>query len=113
MGSVGENYSLAMRLIPMTYRVWQSPATIYDSMIFVPTTTPTVILPSELGRYEENRNEPENWSSQLYRQSACRAGYLSSGQSRMDRRSGDGVPVLHLLGTRNKLKLQNNGGFNV
>ena len=47
MGSVGENYSLAMRLIPMTYRVWQSPATIYDSMIFVPTTTPTVILPSE------------------------------------------------------------------
>lgn len=47
MGSIGETYSLAMRLIPMTYRVWQSPATIYDSMIFVPTTTPTVILPSE------------------------------------------------------------------
>ena len=47
MGSIGETYSLAMCLIPMTYRVWQSPATIYDSMIFVPTTTPTVILPSE------------------------------------------------------------------
>lgn len=47
MGSIGETYSLAMRLIPMTYRVWQSPATIYDSMIFVPITTPTVILPSE------------------------------------------------------------------
>lgn len=47
MGSIGETYSLAMRLIPMTYRVWQSPATIYDSMIFVPITTPTAILSSE------------------------------------------------------------------
>ena len=47
MGSIGETYSLAMRLIPMTYRVWQSPDTIYDSMIFVPAITPTVILPAE------------------------------------------------------------------
>lgn len=47
MGAIGETYSFAMRLIPLTYRVWQSPAMIYDSMISVPITTPTVILPSK------------------------------------------------------------------
>lgn len=49
MGSLGEGYdALFMRLFPMSYRVWRSPATVYDAMIFVTDAHPTKIkAPSE------------------------------------------------------------------
>ena len=43
MGSVGEGYSALMSLLPMSYRVWRSPAELYDGMILVPRATPTEI----------------------------------------------------------------------
>ena len=43
MGSVGEGYSALMSLLPMSYRVWRSPAELYDGMILVPRATPTDI----------------------------------------------------------------------
>ena len=43
MGSVGEGYSPLMSLLPMSYRVWRSPAELYDGMIFVTRATPTDI----------------------------------------------------------------------
>lgn len=43
MGNLGENYSLIMRLLPPSYRTFQPPATLYDSMIIVVNTTPTKI----------------------------------------------------------------------
>ena len=44
MGSLGEGYNpLVMRILPASYRVWRSPATIYDAMIFVADAHPTEI----------------------------------------------------------------------
>lgn len=34
MGTLGESYSIIMRLLPPSYRMFQPPAVIYDSMIF-------------------------------------------------------------------------------
>ena len=44
MGNLGENYSLIMRLLPPSYRTFQPPATLYDSMIIVVNATPTKIV---------------------------------------------------------------------
>lgn len=41
MGTLGENYSPMMRLLPPSYRIFQPPAVLYDSMIFVTEATPT------------------------------------------------------------------------
>ena len=44
MGSLGESYNaLIMNLLPMSYRVWSSPAESYDAMIFVTNAHPTEI----------------------------------------------------------------------
>jgi erythromycin esterase len=43
MGSVDERYSPLMTVLPMTYRVWRSPASIFDAMIFVADAHPTMI----------------------------------------------------------------------
>ena len=43
MGSVGEAYSFVMRLIPMSYRIFQEPATLYDGMILISECTPTEV----------------------------------------------------------------------
>ena len=40
MGSVGEGYSPLMAIMPMAYRVWDSPAVLYDGMIFVSKAQP-------------------------------------------------------------------------
>ena len=46
MGSLGEGYSpIIMHLFPMSYRVWQSPQTVYDAMIFAANAHPTEIRP--------------------------------------------------------------------
>ena len=44
MGSVGEGYSPLMAILPMTYRVWVSPATLYNAMIFVTNAHPTALV---------------------------------------------------------------------
>ncbi|MGL6174712.1 MAG: erythromycin esterase family protein [Cellulosilyticaceae bacterium] len=44
MGTLGEGYSLFMRLLPSSYRMFQPPATLYDSMIFVSNASPTKII---------------------------------------------------------------------
>ena len=44
MGSLGEGYAFWMRLLPPSYRKFQQPDEIYDSMIFVAEATPPVIL---------------------------------------------------------------------
>ncbi len=41
MGSIGEGYVPLMYLLPMTYRVNGSPATLYDGMLFVSEAHPT------------------------------------------------------------------------
>lgn len=41
MGTLGEYYSPMMRLLPPSYRIFQPPAVLYDSMIFVTEATPT------------------------------------------------------------------------
>ena len=43
MGSLGERYSLLMAVLPMAYRIWRSPALLYDSMIFVSEAEPIEI----------------------------------------------------------------------
>lgn len=43
MGTLGESYSIIMRLLPPSYRMFQPPAQLYDSMIFVTEATPTKI----------------------------------------------------------------------
>lgn len=44
MGSLGESYNIIFNnLLPMTYRVWSSPAELYDAMIFVTEAHPTEI----------------------------------------------------------------------
>ena len=41
MGSVGEGYSPLMAFLPMSYRIWDSPATLYDGIIIVSNAHPT------------------------------------------------------------------------
>lgn len=43
MGTIGEIYSPVMRVIPMTYRLWKSPAESFDGVIYVADAHPTVI----------------------------------------------------------------------
>lgn len=47
MGNLGESYSIIMRLLPPTYRMFQPPAVLYDSMIFVSDAVPTKIVSEE------------------------------------------------------------------
>ena len=44
MGKLGESYSIIMRLLPPSYRMFQPPAVLYDSMIFVSDASPIKIL---------------------------------------------------------------------
>lgn len=44
MGTLGESYSWFMRLLPPSYRIFQPPAVLYDSMIFVADAKPTKII---------------------------------------------------------------------
>ena len=44
MGTLGEGYSWFMRILPPTYRMFQPPAILYDSMIFVADANPTKII---------------------------------------------------------------------
>ena len=44
MGTLGESYSIIMRFLPPSYRMFQPPAVLYDSMIFVTDANPTKIL---------------------------------------------------------------------
>ena len=55
-GNLGEGYIWYMRLLPPSYRLFQPPATLYDSMIFVSEATPIKILeesntPMQASRY--------------------------------------------------------------
>lgn len=43
MGSLGENFSILNRILPMSTRTFQPPATLYNAMIYVTNPTPTVI----------------------------------------------------------------------
>lgn len=45
LGNLGESYSLFMRLLPQSYRMFQPPGTLYDGMIFVAEATP--VKPNE------------------------------------------------------------------
>lgn len=47
MGTLGESYSWFMRLIPPSYRMFQPPAVLYDSMIFVADAKPTKTIPEK------------------------------------------------------------------
>ena len=47
MGNLGEQYSPIMRLLPPSYRMFQPPAQLYDSMILVTDATPTTIQTEE------------------------------------------------------------------
>lgn len=40
MGSLGETYSTLYRILPRSYRVWVSPAELYDAMIYVSNAHP-------------------------------------------------------------------------
>lgn len=44
MGTLGESYLMIMRILPQSYRMFQPPATLYDSMIFVSDASPTKIV---------------------------------------------------------------------
>lgn len=44
LGTLGESYSPIMRLLPPSYRMFQPPAVLYDSMIIVSYTTPIKII---------------------------------------------------------------------
>ena len=44
MGNLGESYSWLMRVLPPSYRMFQPPAELYDSMIFVADANPTKIV---------------------------------------------------------------------
>ena len=44
MGTLGESYSWFMRLLPPSYRMFQPPSVLYDSMIFVSDANPTIII---------------------------------------------------------------------
>ena len=43
MGSIGDMYSPLMAVLPMAYRVWDSPAELYDGMILVANAHPIEI----------------------------------------------------------------------
>ena len=45
LGDVGEGYNPMMAVFPMAYRDWDSPATLYDAMIFVTNAHPINVLP--------------------------------------------------------------------
>lgn len=47
MGNLGESYSWFMRILPPSYRIFQPPAVLYDSMIFVSEAHPTTIIPEK------------------------------------------------------------------
>lgn len=47
MGSLGEGYSWFMQLLPPSYRKFQQPAVLYDSMIFVAKAKSTHIITEE------------------------------------------------------------------
>ncbi len=47
MGSLGEAYSPVMAILPMAYRIWQSPETLYDGMIYISKAHPTKIMPEQ------------------------------------------------------------------
>lgn len=44
MGNLGEIYSIVMHLLPPSYRMFQPPSVLYDSMIFVSNATPSIIV---------------------------------------------------------------------
>ena len=44
MGSLGERYSFIMRLLPMSYRIYQRADILYDAMILIDEVTPIKIL---------------------------------------------------------------------
>lgn len=44
MGNLGETYSIVIRLLPPSYRIFQPPAVLYDSMIFVTYVAPSIIV---------------------------------------------------------------------
>ena len=43
LSSIGEGYSPVMAVLPMAYRIWDSPIELYDGMILVSNAHPTVI----------------------------------------------------------------------
>lgn len=45
--SLGEAYSPVMAILPMAYRIWQSPETLYDGMIYISKAHPTKIMPEQ------------------------------------------------------------------
>lgn len=47
MGTLGESYLMIMRLLPPSYRMFQTPAVLYDSMIFVSDANPIKIISEE------------------------------------------------------------------
>ena len=47
LGNLGERYSIIMRLLPPSYRMFQPPAVLYDSMIVGANATPTIIVPKK------------------------------------------------------------------
>ena len=47
LGPLGEAYSPVMAILPMAYRVWQSPETLYDGMIYISKAHPTKIMPEQ------------------------------------------------------------------
>ena len=44
MGSLGEIYSALYRILPRGYRVWASPAELYDAMIYVSDAHPIEVI---------------------------------------------------------------------
>lgn len=44
MGSLGEMYSTLYRILPRGYRVWASPAELYDAMIYVSDARPIDVI---------------------------------------------------------------------
>lgn len=47
MGTLGESYLMIMRFLPPSYRMFQPPAVLYDSMIFVSNANPIKIISEE------------------------------------------------------------------
>lgn len=43
LGTLGDSYSFIQRLLPPSYRMFQPPATLYDSMIYISEAAPTKI----------------------------------------------------------------------
>ena len=55
-GSLGEAYSPVMAILPMAYRIWRSPATLYDGMIYVTKAHPIQIESMVLNLTDAKRN---------------------------------------------------------